>query len=143
MALGELTFTLLQDLAANKSSTEQGLDKLNVFGIVRMLETAIINLDRIHLIWDVVSAHLDCLANSRFADIRVLAVECFSCLAICILLSKDLRVDGKESVFWRDRVWERKMWSTVLNYLSSVHADTVHTAMATLPDILLVRRSNR
>jgi hypothetical protein len=140
MALGELAFNLLQDLATIESKPESGLSKLNLFSIVRMLETAIINIERIHVIWDSVVVHLDCLANSKFPEIRVLAVECFSCLTTCTLMFKAKGLEGKkESIrFWSDGIWEKSIWSTVISYLKSNHNDTSYTMLTLLPSIFFV-----
>jgi len=139
MTLGGLAFNLLQDLAATESRPENGLSKLNIFSIIRMLETAIINIERIHVIWDAVIVHLDCLANSKFPEIRVLAVEYFSCIATCTLMFKAKGSDEEESMkFWTDGTWEKSIWSTTLSYLKSNYKDTSYTMLTLLPCILFV-----
>ncbi len=158
MALGEVTLSMLENLAGGAQAqrggnTEiQNFDKLNMFGLIRMLETTIINVDRVHILWDAVSAHIDCLANSKFVQLRSLAIDAITCLINNIFLAHEKAEAGEMQSrsdsyrqFWHKNAWQTRVLSPLLNALSSGHTECVRTVMHNLPNILEVSfcRSHR
>ena len=107
-----------------------------------MLETALINIERIQLLWDTITAHFDCFANCRCFQLRILSAECFSCLAISILESKDKLCGDKKKLidlqkkYLQEDIWERLILTSMLNYLSSGYGNTVLTILSTSPGII-------
>ena len=134
MCLGQATLKLLERLAEIPQKKDE-LERINTFGPVRMIETAIINMNRVHVLWDLVTVHLDCLANSKFSPFRVLAIECFSCFVVSMSATKKAGIDGQ---FWEDDQWQQKVLSAVLSYLKSPYIETTRTMMNNLPYIINV-----
>lgn len=133
MCLGQSTLKLLGSLDSAPQNKEQ-LEKINMFGLVRMIETAIVNIDRVHILWDLIIAHIDCLANSKFLLFRTMAMDCFSCFIVGIFTS------GKSAeIRLASGDWQRRAFSSVLNYLKSPHTETAGTMMNNLPCIMNVR----
>eukprot|EP00826_Nyctotherus_ovalis_P043426 TRINITY_DN4572_c0_g2_i1.p4 TRINITY_DN4572_c0_g2~~TRINITY_DN4572_c0_g2_i1.p4 ORF type:complete len:110 (+),score=21.21 TRINITY_DN4572_c0_g2_i1:567-896(+) len=109
-----------------------------MFGPVRMIETAIVNIDRVHILWDLIIAHIDCLASSKLLPFRVMAMDCFSYFIISIFTSAK-----SPEVHFASDDWQRKAFSAVLNYLKSPYAETAGTMMNSLPCIMNVMLSSR
>ena len=146
MALGESTLSLLEDLSSLAPSDKNSFDRLNMFGIIRMLETAIVNIDRVHLLWDSVIAHLDCLANCKYPHLRSLAVDCLTCFIINAFFAHAKCQEDKEAIespesyqkFWQKGTWQPRILSPLLNCLKSGYYETVKTTIQNLPNIIEV-----
>ena len=61
-----------------------------------MVETAIVNISRIEMIWKVLIAHIDILSTSVVANLRTLSIEALLCIILEIFAHK--KVDSKKPV---------------------------------------------
>ena len=143
MALGETAFNLLENLSEIPAETQRinGFDRLNMFGIIRMIETAIINIDRIQLLWEVLSAHLECFANCKYSQLRSLAVDGITCLVINTFLSKAHSTKSSRDLKdkrWINDEWQVMMLNSLQNCLKSGHLETAYTMIHNLPSVIIV-----
>jgi len=148
MALGESGLSLLEGLSDIGSTPDKiqktTLDRLNMFGIIRMLETTIINIDRIHILWDSVMAHLDCFANCKYPSLRALAVDAISCIILNVFMSSgkvpEESLENKDlyEKFWQKTMWQSKVLTPLLNCLKSSFPETVRNSVHNLPNLIEV-----
>ena len=61
---------------------------INTFAITRLVETALVNITRIELIWIILVAHFDILANCKVQMLRQLSIDAMLCLILEIFVSK-------------------------------------------------------
>lgn len=139
MALGEVTLRMLESLVAlsndNQAKTVEikDFEKLNLFGLIRMLETCIINIERIHLLWETVSAHIDCLASSKFYQLRSLALDSLTCLIINVFLAhKGFKCEIKL------HKWQQTILGSLSNIISGEYNDCIKGVSTKLPNVIEV-----
>lgn len=94
-----------------------------------MLEVALINIKRIHLLRKPMFAQLSCLINFRFPQLRILAAESFCCLAIVILLTQ-----SKESNIFNELL-QNEILDDISHYIPSKYNDTTQIICENLPII--------
>jgi len=69
-ALGQLTLEHLESIAiADKKSSRSSLFALN-----KMTTTALANINRVQMYWDMMLAHLYCISNSKNPELRVMGI---------------------------------------------------------------------
>jgi len=66
---------LNQNLLASGMINSLDPTKQRIFGLMKMQEIITVNLYRIDVFWDLVIAHFLCIANSKNANLRKMAVE--------------------------------------------------------------------
>jgi len=139
MALGNSTLSMLDDLAEFPNYLQYNLDRINLFGVIRMIETTIINIDRIQLLWEIVSAHLECLANCKHEQLRALAVDGITCIVINTFLSRaNIKVMDTNDKHWQKDMWQVTLLNSLLNCLKSGYLNTASTMIHNLPSIVTV-----
>eukprot|EP00742_Colponemidia_sp_Colp-10_P001901 GILJ01002032.1.p1 GENE.GILJ01002032.1~~GILJ01002032.1.p1 ORF type:complete len:787 (-),score=109.28 GILJ01002032.1:1044-3107(-) len=83
-ALGNLTLQFLEQVATGSSNAVPTASPtvgpvsnktLRMFAMTKMVDTALGNMDRVPLFWDLMVSELDCVANSKNVRIRQLGVE--------------------------------------------------------------------
>ena len=80
-ALNQLTIECMEKVATNENAQTSisintfDLSKQKIFGLTKMQEVINANLFRIEVFWDLVIAHFLCIANSKNANLRKMAVE--------------------------------------------------------------------
>ena len=88
MALGHITVNLLETLNSQNSQQKsvdiKDFNKLNLFGLTRLIDTIIINAFRVNYCWKYVESLLNTLAISKFTQFRNIAIEATTCLIINI-----------------------------------------------------------
>ena len=122
---------MLEELTNTNPSAKvvdiKDIAKLNMFGIIRMLETAVINIFRIKNIWDFIAAHLESLSNSKFIQLRSLAVKAIACLIINVILS---RKDNEK------KDYQKEILLPLQNALLTNHNECVKGVIASLHEII-------
>lgn len=71
------------------------LANINTFAITRLVETALVNISRIELIWKVLVAHFDILANCNIQMLRQLSIEALLCIILDIFAYRKNVSEGK------------------------------------------------
>ena len=60
------------------------LSNFNAFAISRLVETALVNISRIELVWKILIAHFDILSNCKYQALRQLSLEALLCIILDI-----------------------------------------------------------
>lgn len=78
-ALNQLCLEYMEKVTTSETLVIEGVTiegKAKIFGLSRMLETILVNLDRIELLWDLILAHYVCIAsNAKNVILRNRGVE--------------------------------------------------------------------
>ena len=114
------------------------LKKLNLFGLTKMLETAIANAFRIHNIWEYLAAHFELLANSKFIQFRPLAINAITCLIINIFdYRKDKAVSvGAKATKWEGNDWQSMVIMPLMNAVNGGSPECIREVTTSLRDII-------
>ena len=78
-ALNQLCLEYMEKVTTSETLIIEGVTidgKAKIFGLSRMLETILVNLDRIESFWDLILAHYVCIAsNAKNVTLRNRGVE--------------------------------------------------------------------
>jgi hypothetical protein len=64
------------------------LANINTFAISRLVETTLVNVSRVEMIWKVLIAHFEILSNCKVQALRQLSLEALLCIILEIFNSK-------------------------------------------------------
>ena len=107
-----------------------GLDNINMFAIVYMMKTALVNIERIPLIWDLIADSLIQLSACKFQKIRKLAIESLLCL-----IANGLIIDyGKEI----KENFQCKAISSILTFLDNENLENFSLILTNLQNVITV-----
>lgn len=90
-ALAQLTVGVLETIKSNKNSYTNEADviaNINTFAMTRLVETALVNIHRIELIWKIIVAHFDILSSCKVLAIRQLTIEALQTIVFEIFAFK-------------------------------------------------------
>ena len=93
-----------------------------MFGLEKMIVVGQNNLRRIHLYWDSLSAYLDCICNSKYAEIRVLGISSLSRIIMSAFKCFSETPPESSSEKWQH--WQRTVLLSLHDLLSSNYQDT-------------------
>lgn len=72
-ALNRVSLDYLEKMMTSDNLAAEGLmtdGKIKIFGLTRMVDTILANLNRVELFWDIVRDHYICMANSKATLLR-------------------------------------------------------------------------
>ena len=101
-----------------------------MFGVIRLLEASLVNIHRINIFWDFLVAHLDCLANSRWNELRAIAVDSLLCIIQNVFLSRnslqigDSSPSQMQSLKARGLEWQAAILEPLAQILNNHFVDT-------------------
>ena len=64
------------------------LANINTFAISRLVETTLVNISRVEMIWKVLIAHFEILSNCKVQALRQLSLEALLCIILEIFNHK-------------------------------------------------------
>lgn len=83
-----------QQILKTQLNESEVLANINTFAISRLVETALVNISRIEVVWKVLIAHFDILANCKVQTLRQLSLEALLCIILEVF---NYRKEAKKS----------------------------------------------
>lgn len=106
--LGDLTIQSLE--LASKGPEAKDARRVNAFTFLKLLETVVANISRIHYIWDYLDAHLEFLASLKIPALKALSIGSMTYLITSIF-------DYRKEKMWREidyPKWSKNKWQTIV-----------------------------
>eukprot|EP00698_Gefionella_okellyi_P007295 TRINITY_DN1772_c0_g1_i1.p1 TRINITY_DN1772_c0_g1~~TRINITY_DN1772_c0_g1_i1.p1 ORF type:complete len:1448 (+),score=361.17 TRINITY_DN1772_c0_g1_i1:50-4393(+) len=140
-ALGQLTRTSLDSAITARVIRQLGPPEL--FGVGKLVDTALKNVSRIMIFWDHIHAQLQDVAYHKMADVRMHGVDCLSKLIVAALHStcerrQQLKAEGApETALTACSADEKRVLQSLFDlYSKSPHVDTRTACMGALFHLL-------
>lgn len=111
-------------------SSNANTKSVNLFSLLKILETTTTNVFRVYYFWNCLEAHFKSLAKSQFAPLRSLSITAMTCLIISVF---SYRRGGS----WRNTElynWQEDRWQAVVlgAYKEVLHEESVYDVVSNL-----------
>eukprot|EP00826_Nyctotherus_ovalis_P022112 TRINITY_DN17241_c0_g1_i2.p1 TRINITY_DN17241_c0_g1~~TRINITY_DN17241_c0_g1_i2.p1 ORF type:complete len:197 (+),score=27.64 TRINITY_DN17241_c0_g1_i2:150-740(+) len=111
-------------------SNNANIKSVNLFSLLKILETTTTNVFRIYCIWSCLESHFKSLAKSQFAPLRSLSITAMTCLIISVF---SYRRGGS----WRNTDlynWQEDRWQMVVLsvYKEVLYEESVYDVVSNL-----------
>lgn len=130
-ALEACTFTNIKE----NDSEITDFKALNLFGLDRMIDVVVANFSRIQIFWEYIAAHLDSLANSKFIQLRGIAIEAIFCLISSYF---EYQIISNTELNWKETEWQQIILTPLLNSIQNSFLESISALAYNLPFLLEV-----